>query len=220
MNQQDQIAIENMFRHLSQEVQQAGPRDPQAEAFIQQHMEEAPPGMLYHMAQTLVAQHHALQQFRAQANGQSAGFAQAGYEQAAPPQPAAPQPVYGQQPGYPPPAAQPGYGQQPAYGQQPGYPQPGAQPGYPQPGYGQQPGYPPPGAQAGYPQQPSFQPNAQQHGFLSGAGKVALGLGGGIVGAELLENIAGDIFSGGEHHRMEHHHPGAMMDGPFNNGIF
>src|SRR6266404_524403 len=45
---------------------QARPRDPQAEARIQQHFQKGPPGLLYHMAQTLVAQQYAVQEARAQ----------------------------------------------------------------------------------------------------------------------------------------------------------
>jgi len=138
LNIEDQQAIEGLFRHMSQTAQQAGPRDPQAEALIEQHLRQAPPGILYHMAQTLIAQQHALSSLRARAaNGAPAGFGQ------------------------------------PSYAPQPGY----AQPGYAQPGYG-----------AGYPQQ------RRGGGFLAGAGKIALGVGGGILGAE----VADDIFHGVE----------------------
>lgn len=135
MNIEDQQAIEGLFRNLSQTAQQSGPRDPQAEALIERHMRQAPPGLLYHMAQTLIAQQHAISRLRAQAaHGAPAGFGQ------------------------------------PSYTPQPGY----QQAGYAQPGYGY-----------------------QQHrggGFLAGAGKIALGVGGGILGAE----VATDIFHGVE----------------------
>jgi uncharacterized protein len=65
MNQQDQQAIDELFQLLYQGAQ-AGPRDPAAEARIQQHFQQGPPGLLYHMAQTLVGQQYALQEARAQ----------------------------------------------------------------------------------------------------------------------------------------------------------
>ena len=140
MNQQDQQAIEELFGHLYQTTEQAGQRDGAAEALIQRYVQEAPPGLLYQMAQTLVAQQHTLNQLRAQlAAYQRQGGAPAGFA--------------------PPPGA--GY---PAYGQ-PQYQQPGQQGG----------------------------------GFLAGAGKLALGIGGGILGAEVLTGIfdgAGRLFDG------------------------
>ena len=87
MNQQDQQAIDDLFRHLYRTAAQAGPRDQQAEARIQQHIQQGPPGLLYHMAQTLVGQQAALRQLRAQLadcqqqlhqGGSPAGFAQPG----------------------------------------------------------------------------------------------------------------------------------------------
>ena len=66
MNQQDQQAIDELFRHLDQMAAQAGPRDSDAEALIQQHMQQGSPGLLYQMAQTLVAQQHTLNQLRSQ----------------------------------------------------------------------------------------------------------------------------------------------------------
>lgn len=155
MNQQDKTAIENLFQHLYQTAQQGGDRDPQAEALIERLVRKGPRGLLYHMAQTLVAQQHAIQQLRARTDGRPAGFAQPGY-------------------------AQPGYGQG-GYGQ-PGY----GQPGYPQGGYGQRSG----------------------GGFLAGAGKIALGVGGGILGAEVLTSIFdGDLF-GGESEREREYEQG------------
>jgi hypothetical protein len=87
VNQQDQQAIDDLFQHLNRTAAQAGPRDRQAEARIQQHIQQAPPGLLYHMAQTLVGQQAALRQLRAQLadcqqqlrqGGAPAGFAQPG----------------------------------------------------------------------------------------------------------------------------------------------
>src|SRR5690348_15571929 len=144
VNQQDQHAIDDLFRHLYRTAAQGGPRDRQAEARIQQHIQQGPPGLLYHMAQTLVGQQAALRQLRAQLAdcqqqlrqvGSPAGFAQPGR----------------------------GAGQQ-RYG-----------------------GYPPP-----YQQSPGWQRSGGQ-GFLAGAGQIALGVGGGILAAEALN----DLFSGG-----------------------
>lgn len=150
MNKQDQQAIDDLFRHLYQTTEQAGPRDAAAEAYIQKYVQQAPPGLQYHMAQTLVAQQHVIRQLRAQLAAQQQG-APAGF-------------------------ARPGYGQ-PEY----------AQPGYGQPGYGQ----------AGY-GQPAYQ-QGRGGGFLAGAGQIALGVGGGILGAEVLTSIfdgAGGLFGG------------------------
>ena len=92
VNQQDQQAIDDLFRHLYQSAGRAGPRDPKAEASIQQHIQQGPPGLLYHMAQTLVGQQAVLRQLRAQLadcqqqlqqSGSSAGFAQAGWRASA-----------------------------------------------------------------------------------------------------------------------------------------
>jgi hypothetical protein len=161
VNEQDQQAIDDLFRHLYQTTEQAGPRDAAAEALIQKYIQQAPPGLQYQMAQTLVAQQGVIRQLRAQLAGQqqgaAAGFGRPGYGQA----------------GY----AQPGYGQ----------------PGYPQAGYGQA-GY----GQAGY-GQPAYQQQGRGGGFLAGAGQIALGVGGGIIGAEVLTSIfdgAGDLFGG------------------------
>jgi hypothetical protein len=66
VNQQDQQAIDDLFQHLYQSAGQAGPPDPGAEARIQQHIQQGPPGLTYQMAQTLVGQQAALRQLRAQ----------------------------------------------------------------------------------------------------------------------------------------------------------
>jgi hypothetical protein len=66
VNQQDERAIDDLFQHLYQSCSQAGPRDPEAEARIQQHIQQGPPSLTYHMAQTLVGQQAALRQWRAQ----------------------------------------------------------------------------------------------------------------------------------------------------------
>ena len=143
MNQQDQQAIDDLFRHLYQTAEQSGPRDEAADALIKRYVQQGPPGLLYQMAQTLVAQQYTLNQLRSQlASYQRQGGAPAGF---APPRGA----------GYQ------GYGQ-PQY-QQPGWQQPGRAGG----------------------------------GFLAGAGQLALGIGGGILGAEVLTSIfdgAGGLF--------------------------
>src|ERR1700731_791168 len=69
VNQQDQQAIDELFRHLYQMAAQAGPRDSDAEALIQRHMQQGAPGLLSQMAQTLVAQQHTLNQLRSQLAG-------------------------------------------------------------------------------------------------------------------------------------------------------
>jgi hypothetical protein len=66
VNQQDKQAINDLFQHLNQTAAQGGPRDRDAEALIQQHVQQGPPGLLYHMAQSLVGQQGALRQMRAQ----------------------------------------------------------------------------------------------------------------------------------------------------------
>src|SRR4029077_17548211 len=89
MNRQDQQAIDELFQRLYQTTEQGGPRDPEAEARIQRHFQKGPPGLLYHMAQTLVAQQYALQQARAeladcrqQGGGASAGVGRPGPQRA------------------------------------------------------------------------------------------------------------------------------------------
>jgi hypothetical protein len=156
VNQQDQQAIDELFQHLYQATGQAGPRDGAAEALIQRYVQQAPPGLLYQMAQMLIAQQHTLNQLRSQlAANQQQGGAPAGFAQ---PQGAGYQ-AYGQ----------------PRYQQGGGY----QQSGYQQPGGYQQPAYQQPGRQGG--------------GFLAGAGKLALGIGGGILGAEVLSDVFGGV---------------------------
>lgn len=143
MNQQDQQAIDDLFRHLYQTAEQSGPRDEAADALIKRYVQQGPPGLLYQMAQTLVAQQYTLNQLRSQlASYQRQGGAPAGF---APPR---------------------GAGYQ----------------GYEQAQY-QQRGWQQPGRAGG--------------GFLAGAGQLALGIGGGILGAEVLTSIfdgAGGLF--------------------------
>ena len=143
MNQQDQQAIDELFRYLYQATRRAGTRDAAAEQLIQRYVNQAPPGLLYQMAQTLVAQQHTVNELRSQLTAyQRQGGAPAGF----------------------------------------GRPQGG--------GYG--PGYGQPQYQQGY-QQAGWQQGRQGGGFLAGAGQLALGIGGGILGAEVLTSI----FDGG-----------------------
>jgi hypothetical protein len=60
VNQQDQQAIDDLFRHLYQTAEQSGPRDEAADALIKRYVRQGPPGLLYQMAQTLVAQQYTL----------------------------------------------------------------------------------------------------------------------------------------------------------------
>ena len=153
MNQQDQQAIEELFQYLNQTAAQAGPRDSAADALIQRHLRQGPPGLLYQMAQTLVAQQATINQLRSQlAAYQQQGGAPAGF------------------------AAPRGTGYRQGY-QQPGYQQPGG----------------------AYQQQGWQQPGRPGGGFLAGAGQLALGIGGGILGAEVLTSLfdgAGNLFDG------------------------
>ncbi|KAI3403999.2 RCF2 [Candida oxycetoniae] len=121
-----------------------------------------------------------------------------------------PQPNYGG--GYPP---QPGYG---------GYPPP--QPGYggypPQTGYG---GYPPPGGYyppqgyGGYPPPQAVQQQPRRSGL--GAGSMAMGVGGGLLGGMLLGNA---INGWEDHERMEGYQDGYQdgfdQGGDFDGGDF
>jgi hypothetical protein len=152
MNQEDKQAIDELFQYLYRTAQQAGARDADAEALIQRYVKQAPPGLIYQMAQTLVAQQATIRQLRARL--QAGGGAPAGFGQ----------------PGGP--YQQRGYGG--------GYGQPGGP--YQQPGYGYQQPY-----------------QGRGGGFLAGAGQLALGIGGGIIGAEILTDIfsgVGDLFDG------------------------
>lgn len=140
MTPQEQQLIESLFQRLSQSAAQAGPRDQQAEALIQQRVQTLP-GAAYYMAQTLLVQERALQQAEARLAGQQQG-------------------------GFLPPVTAPGQQQFP-YATAPPY----APPAYQQPGGG-----------AG--------------GFLASAGKIALGVGGGILVADAAMGLARDVFGG------------------------
>jgi uncharacterized protein len=79
VNQQDQQAIDDLFQHLYRSSAQSGPPDPEAEARIQQHLRQGPPGLLYQMAQTLVGQQAALRQLRSQLADAEQQLRQGGY---------------------------------------------------------------------------------------------------------------------------------------------
>ena len=59
MDHNDKQAIDGVFNRLAQVGQQGGPRDAEADAFIQQRM-NAQEGSAYYLAQTVVVQDHAL----------------------------------------------------------------------------------------------------------------------------------------------------------------
>jgi hypothetical protein len=59
MNTHERQVIEGLFAKLDDVERQAGPRDPDAEAFIRTRM-SAQPGAPYYMAQTIVVQEQAL----------------------------------------------------------------------------------------------------------------------------------------------------------------
>src|SRR6266700_515765 len=139
MTPQEQQIIESLFQRLTQGAAQGGPRDPEAEALIQQRLQSFPGGP-YYMAQTLILQERALQQAEARL-GQQGGqgsFLPGGSGQ--------PYQQYAPAPGYAPRAHQ------------------------------QAPG----GSGIG--------------GFLAGAGKLALGIGGGILVADAAMGLAHDVF--------------------------
>ncbi len=139
MTPEEQQLIESLFQRLTQSAAQSGPRDPQAEALIQQRVQSLP-GAAYYMTQTMLVQERALQQAEARLAGQP------------------------QQSSFLPPAAGPG--QQYPYA---------AAPPYTGPAYQQQPG-----GGAG--------------SFLAGAGKIALGVVGGVLVADAAMGLAHDVF--------------------------
>jgi hypothetical protein len=47
MNQQDQQAVDELFRYLNQVAAQAGPRDHDAEALIKRYVKKGPDGLIY-----------------------------------------------------------------------------------------------------------------------------------------------------------------------------
>ena len=69
MTPQEQQLIESLFQRLTQGAAQSGPRDPEAEALIQQRVQSLP-GAAYYMTQTLLVQDRALQQAEARLAGQ------------------------------------------------------------------------------------------------------------------------------------------------------
>src|SRR5215831_860558 len=142
MTPQEQQLIESLFQRLTQGAAQSGPRDPQAEALIEQRVQSLP-GAAYYMTQTLLVQERALQQAEARLAGQP------------------------QQSSFLPPSAAPG--QQYPYA---------AAPSYAGPAYQEQRG-----GGAG--------------SFLAGAGKIALGVVGGVLVADAAMGLAHDVFGQG-----------------------
>lgn len=166
MDHNDKQAIDGVFNRLAQVGQQGGPRDAEAEAFIQQRM-NAQDGSAYYLAQTVVVQDHALNAAQQRIEelehqlrnrpAQSGGFMSRLFG-GAPAQPAA-RPA-------PQPQPQAAMGQRPTsspFGQRPGGP------------FGQQ--------QAAAP---------QGGGFLAGAAQTAVGVAGGM----LLGNMIGSMLAG------------------------
>jgi len=172
MNTHDRQAIEELFAklHRAEHSGETPPRDPEAEAFIREHMARQP-GAAYYMAQTIVVQEQALIAAQERldaleqelANRPSGGFLAGLFGG-------------GQAPTRPP-QANGLAGQAPTYGARgPGLPVPGLMPGA---GLG-------PGASPGPP----------GGGFLGGAAQTAMGVAGGLVLGSLLAGaLAGD---GGE----------------------
>jgi uncharacterized protein len=72
MTPQEREVIESLFQRLSRAAAQAGPRDPEAEALIQQRFQSMP-GAAYYMAQTLLVQERALQEAEARLGGGQQG---------------------------------------------------------------------------------------------------------------------------------------------------
>ena len=67
METNERKIIDQLFQKLAQIAAQSGPRDPQAEASINKHVERIP-GAVYYMAQTIIVQQQALKQAEAQLN--------------------------------------------------------------------------------------------------------------------------------------------------------
>src|SRR5215470_6913437 len=143
MTPQEQQLIESLFQRLSQSAPQSGPRDPQAEALIDQRVQSLP-GAAYYMTQTLLVQERALQQAEARLAGQ-------------PQQSSFLPPDTGPRQQYP-------YAAAPSYGSPAGYQQQG-------------------GGGVG--------------SFLAGAGKIALGVVGGVLVADAAMGLAHDVFGQG-----------------------
>ena len=64
MNKQEKQVIDALFQKLGQLAAQSGPRDPEAEAWLNQRAQRLP-GATYHMAQAIVVQQQALKQAEA-----------------------------------------------------------------------------------------------------------------------------------------------------------
>lgn len=59
MFSKEREAIDGLFKHIRQVAERSEPREPQAEALIEHHLERIP-GAAYYMAQTILVQRHAL----------------------------------------------------------------------------------------------------------------------------------------------------------------
>ncbi|MGE7369542.1 DUF2076 domain-containing protein [Neorhizobium sp. NPDC001467] len=189
MDQNDRHAIDGLFGKLKQVEGQTGPRDGEAEAFINQRV-ASQPAAPYFMAQTIVVQEQALEaaqrrieELEHQASARPAGgggFFSGLFGSSSQPrhEPAGNAAYRG--------PAQPTVG---AYGNQ----------GQMQNGYGDQNGQP-----AGQPSGPWGRPGAAQRGgfgggmggggFLAGAAQTAMGVAGGV----LLGNAIAGMMGGNE----------------------
>jgi hypothetical protein len=59
MFSKERQAIDGLFKHIREVAEQSGPREPQAEALIEHHMERIP-GAAYYLAQVVLVQRQAL----------------------------------------------------------------------------------------------------------------------------------------------------------------
>lgn len=171
MNPEERKVIDDLFDKLSQAERQGSQPEPVAQAHIRSRIEQQP-GASYLMAQTIVAQEHALRGAQARIAGVEAELARrpaggggflaglfgGGADQSDParPGPMAPTAMHS--------AAQPSMGNSTHFGR----------------------GMPP--AQPGQPAQPG-----RGGGFLAGAAQTAMGVAGGV----LLGSMLGNAFGGG-----------------------
>ena len=172
MDHNDRHAIEGLFGKLSAAERQAGPRDPEAEAFIRDRM-AAQPAAPYLMAQTIVVQEQAL-------NAAQQRIEQLEYEMASQPQQSSGGGLF---------SSLFGSGSRPAAPQRPRR----AAPGMAGPMGGSAPADAAAGASGPWGQQGmAAQRPAGGGGFLAGAAQTAMGVAGGV----LLGNAIAGMFGG------------------------
>jgi hypothetical protein len=189
MNNEDRIAIEDVFSRLQEVERQGGPRDPEAEQFIRARL-DAQPGAAYYLAQTVLVQEHALKAAQQKISE---------LEQGATAQPAPSQDGFaagaarqsGLSAGYfgrTPPPDRDGRG---ASG---GAPLSAAGTPLSAAGTPIQGGMPPGGSQFSQAAAQQAAPS-RAGGFLAGAAQTAMGVAGGMM----LGNLIGGLFGGGSH---------------------